>query len=99
MAKQSRPSKNKKIFDWIDSFRLKHKTLFIVLVVGVFALVFGGLLKFGLYQNKFSDKDYAAIEAAAEGIFKNIGGRILKGTSIVVTLHQRNIPMWVYFAG
>ncbi len=76
MAKQSGATKNKKILDRIDAFRLTHKTLFIVLVVGTFVLVFGGLLKFGLYQNKFSDKDYAAIEAAAEGIFKNIGGDI-----------------------
>lgn len=98
MARQSRPTKNNKILDRVDSFRLKHKTSFILLVIGIFVLIFGGLLKFGLYHNKFSDKDYAAIEAAAEGIFKNIGGKILKGMSIVVTRLQKNIQALNYSA-
>jgi len=40
--------------------------------------VFVGLAKYGAYQNKFSDKDYAAIEEAAGQVFSNVGASGIK---------------------
>jgi len=75
MIRQSKSKTATPAFNRADGFRTKHKALFIFLVVGAFILVFAGLFKFSAYQSKLSDKDYAAIESAAEQVFKNVGVR------------------------
>lgn len=73
MVRPTSKKPQKRLIDRVDSFRVKHKLLFTLIVIGILVVVFGGLIKYGTYQSKFSDKDYAALEATAEKVFNNVG--------------------------
>lgn len=63
---------------WFDTFVTQHKKLTTFFAILVVILMFIGIGKYSAYQNKFSDKDYAAVENAAEKVMRSVGAEDVK---------------------
>ncbi len=72
MSKQTKTPQNSKPNRVLVSIK-SHKMLTVLVLFGVAIMMTVGVIMYNTYMNKFSDKDYAAIESAAENILKGAG--------------------------